>query len=89
MSPISESVDPKTYNTLTASSIPEKSNTVVVMANPHRCTLRGNNFPYLTIPDHKVQSKLSTQAGFVRNIVAFFPRLYIHHDEVRIDDLME
>ena len=59
------------------------------MATPHPRTLREKNFPEVIIPDHNVQPKLKAQTGFVRNIVVLCPSLYIYHDEVSRDDLME
>ena len=59
------------------------------MATPHPHNLRGNKFPKVIIPDHNVQNKLKSQAGFVRKGVVFFPNLYLYHDEVGRDELME
>ena len=59
------------------------------MANPHTCALRVKKFPEVIIPDHNVQPKFKAQAGSVRNSVLLCPRLYLYHNEVRRDDLME
>ena len=59
------------------------------MATPHLCTLRGNNFTGVIITYHNVQQKLKAQAGFVGKSVVFCPSLYIYHNKLRRDDLME
>ena len=59
------------------------------MATTHPINLKGKNFPELIIPDHKVKPKLKAQTYFVIKSVVLCPSLYIYHDEVRIDDLME
>ena len=76
-------------NTLTSPNLSEHNNTPVVMANTHPNTLRVNQLPEVIIPDHNVQTKLNTQAGFLINILVLCPILYIYHDEVSRDDLME
>ena len=56
-SPISESVNHQTKNTLAASNLPEQNNPPVAMDTPHPCTLRGKNLPGVIIPDHILQPK--------------------------------
>ena len=58
-------------------------------AATHSCTLRGNEFPDIIFPYHNVQPKLKAQAVFVRKSVVLCPILYIYHDEMRRDYLME
>ena len=59
------------------------------MATTHPYTLIVKQFPELIIPGRNVQPKLKSQAGFLINSVALSPSLYLYHDEVSIDDLME
>ena len=56
-------------NTFTAQNLPQQNNPPVAMSTPHHCTLRGNNLQDVIIPDHKVQTKLKSQRGFVINSV--------------------
>ena len=89
MSPISESLNHQTENTLTAPNIPEHNDPPIVMASTHPRNLIGNKCPEVVITDHNVQPKLKSQAGFVRNSVLLCPRIYLNHNEVKRDDLME
>ena len=59
------------------------------MDTPYPCTLIGNQFPEVIIPDNNFKPKLKAQAGFVINIVVLCPSLYPYHDEVMIDEMME
>ena len=89
LTPISESVNPQTENTLTAPNLPEQNNPPVVVATKYPRILRGKNLPEVIIPDHNFQHKLKAQVGFVRKSVLLCPSLYLYHDEVRRDGLME
>ena len=88
LSPNSEIVNPQIENTLTAPNLLEQNNPSVVMATPFFHTLRGNNLPYVMIPDHNSQPKLNAQKVFGRNSVVLCITLYIYHCEVSRDDPM-
>ena len=89
LSPISESVNTQTYNTIIEPYLSEQNYTPVVMDTTNSINLIGKNFPYVIIPDHKIQPKLKAQTGSVRNSVVLCPILYIYHDEVRKYDLIQ
>ena len=59
------------------------------MDAPHPFNLIVKKLPEVTIPGHNLQPKLKTQAGFVINSVTLCPSIYLYHDKVRIDYLME
>ena len=88
-SPISESVNNQTEDTLIAPNLPEQNNSPVVMVTPHPCTLRGEQLPEVIVPDHNVQPKLKSQAGFVRNNAVLCHSIYLYHNEGGVYEPME
>ena len=59
------------------------------MATPNPRTLRLNHLPEIIIPDRDLKTKLKAQIGFMRKTVVLFHSLYLYHDKVKINELME